>query len=208
MNDRQRPPGPDPRSAVPPRPPARVFWIRRVVVLGLPLLLVVALVVWLTGRGGDADPVAGPQATAPVPAPPPEDEDDAGVADCVPAELALAVAPGAEAFPAGVEPTFQVSVTNAGTEPCLVDTGDGQREVLVTSGDDRVWSSRDCAPVEADARTLLLAGGQSDVTQMAWPRVRSAEGCPGELPSPGAGTYAVTMSVGGATSAAAVFGLG
>lgn len=209
MNDRTTPPGRGPRPARPapaPRPPARVFWIRRLVVLGLPLLLIVALAVWWTGRGADAaegEPT-GPAAASPTPSPTPEP----GVAECAPAQLALAVVPGAETFPDGVDPTFEVTVTNSGTEPCLVDAGDGQREIVITSGDDRVWSSRDCLPADVDERTLLLAGGQSDATQLGWPRERSAEGCAQDLPAPGAGTYSVTVTVGGATSQGAVFGLG
>ncbi|GIG40842.1 hypothetical protein [Cellulomonas phragmiteti] len=185
-----------------------MFWIRRLVVLGLPLLLVVALAVWWAGSGGDAE--AGPDVTTTEPAPDPSPTSGAepGVADCAPEAIALAVAPGAEAFPAGVDPTFEVTVTNSGTEPCLVDVGDAHREVVITSGDDRVWSSLDCAPADAPARTLLLVGGQSDATQLGWARLRSAPGCGGGLPEPGDGTYSVTVAVAGATSSPAVFGLG
>lgn len=207
MNDRTAGPGRGPRPVrrtPPPRPPARVFWIRRFVVLGLPLLLVVALVVWWTGRGGEAAAdTPTPEATAtPTPTP------TTGVADCAPAQLALTIAAGAESFADGVDPGFEITVANNGTEPCLVDAGDAQREVVVTSGEDRVWSSLDCAPADAPARTLLLAGGQSDVTQLTWARERSAPGCAGGLPAPAAGTYSATVAMGGATSAPAVFGLG
>ncbi|SFK15259.1 hypothetical protein [Cellulomonas sp. KH9] len=208
MNDRTPPAARAPRPVPPPRPPARVFWIRRFVVLGLPVLLIVLLVVWLTGRGGDGEPGAAPSPEAPqvTPSTPPVDEP--GVGDCTPEQLVLAITPGAETFPAAVDPTFEVGVTNSGAEPCLVDVGDAQREVLITSGDDRVWSSRDCAAEDAAPRTLLLAGGQSDVTQLVWPRERSAAGCAGGLPDPGAGTYSVTLTAAGATSPPAVFGLG
>ncbi|MCC2322437.1 hypothetical protein [Cellulomonas xiejunii] len=210
MNDRTPPAGRGPRPArpaPPPRPPVHVFWIRRFVVLGLPLLLIIALVVWWSGRGADAAPQDAPTvAAAPTPTPTPTAE--AGVPDCAPTQLALAVTPTAETFPAGVEPTFEVTVTNSGPEPCLVDAGDAQREVVITSGQDRVWSSVDCVPADADARTLLLAGEQADATQLVWPRVRSAPGCAGDLPTPGAGTYSVTVTVGGAASPPAVFGLG
>ncbi|ADG73476.1 conserved hypothetical protein [Cellulomonas flavigena DSM 20109] len=209
MNDRTPPRARAARPVRPaPRPPARVFWIRRFVVLGLPLLLVVALVVWWTGRGQDAAAQGDPSPTAEQAAPTPTPTSQVGVADCVPSQLALAVVPDGESFADGVAPTFEISLTNSGSEPCLVEAGDAAREVVVTSGDDRVWSSRDCVPEDADARTLLLAGGQSDVTQLAWPRERSAAGCPGDLPAPGDGTYSVTVSAGGATSPAAVFGLG
>ncbi len=202
---------------VPQRLPARVYWVRRFVVLGLPLIAVVLLVVWLTGRGGE-EPTAGASPSTAAEAPGDAaageesaegaDADGAGPAACAPGQLALAITPGAETFPGDVEPTFTVSITNAGDEPCLVDADERSREVVVTSGSDRVWSSRDCQPAEAEPLTLLLAGGQVDERPFTWPRVRSAEGCPDDLPDPGEGTYSATFSVGGATAPAAVFGLG
>ncbi|MFS0705990.1 hypothetical protein AB6N23_15875 [Cellulomonas sp. 179-A 9B4 NHS] len=205
---------------VPQRLPARVYWVRRFVVLGLPLIAVVLLVVWLTGRGGD-EPTAGTSPSTAAVAPGDAAADDAaeepaggsdaeggGPAACAPGQLALAITPGAETFPGDVEPTFTVSITNAGDEPCLVDADERSREVVVTSGSDRVWSSRDCQPAEVEPLTLLLAGGQVDERPFTWPRSRSAEGCPGDLPDPGDGTYSATFSVGGATAPAAVFGLG
>ncbi|QCB94669.1 hypothetical protein [Cellulomonas shaoxiangyii] len=197
---------------VPQRLPARVYWVRRFVVLGLPLLLVVLLVVWLTGRGdGEAAAATSPTAAAPADAPAdqePADEDpDGSVPACAPEQLALAITPGAETFPGDVEPTFTVSITNSGDEPCLVDADERSREVVVTSGSDRIWSSRDCLPAEVEKLTLLLAGGQVDERAMTWSRERSAEGCPGDLPEPGDGTYSAAFTVGGASAPAAVFGL-
>ncbi|WP_155378473.1 hypothetical protein [Cellulomonas sp. JZ18] len=156
--------------------------------------------------GGAAEEPAADEPAAEEPAG--EQEPEGGVAPCTPAQLGVAITPGAETFPEDVEPTFTVSITNAGDEPCLVDADDASREVLVTSGSDRIWSSRDCLPAEVEPLTLLLAGGQVDERVLTWPRVRSAEGCPGGLPEPGEGTYSATVAVGGATSAAAVFGLG
>ena len=202
------------RAAHPPRgprrPPPHVFWIRRLVVLGLPLLVVVLLVVWLLNRGdgAGAEPQAEPTPPAATPTPEPEPTAPGGVTTCDPAAVALTIAPGGEEFGAGVDPTFEVTVTNAGTAPCLVDAGDAHQEVVITSGDDRVWSSLDCAGEGAATRTLLLPGGESDVSQLTWTRVRSAAGCPGGLPAPGAGTYSVTVGLAGVTSPAAVFGLG
>lgn len=226
MNDRKRPaggagpvrPGGTRPGAgrggrpVPPRPPAHVFWVRRLVVLGLPLVAVVLLVVWLTGRGG-GDPSAAqdPQTQAspsPDASPSSAPADADGPTDCTAEQLVVAITPAGEAFAADVEPSFEVSLGNSGSTECLVDAGDAVREVVVTSGDDRVWSSLDCVPADAPTRTLLLAPGGEDVTTLAWPRIRSAAGCPADLPSPGEGTYSATVAVGGVTSAPAVFGLG
>jgi len=206
--------------------PARVYWVRRTIVLGLPLL-VVALVVWvLVGRGaagasadGELPPAsetspAGTDATTPAGdegADAGEEQDDASSdqpANCAPEVLALAITATAESFPAGVSPTFAVSITNTGSEPCLVDAGEAQREVVITSGVDRVWSSRDCVAAGTEERTLLLGGGVVDETPLVWNRERSAQGCPAGQPEPGAGTYSAAFTLAGATATPAVFGLG
>ncbi len=198
------------------RLPARVYWVRRLVVLGVPLLLIVLVVWWAAGRGGSddaTDPVAETTSTAPVapadePGPSETPASDDGVADCAPAGLALAMTADAESFAAGVSPTFTVSITNTGTDPCLVDAGEAQREIVITSGTDRIWSNRDCIVPGTESRTLLLAGGGNDTTSFAWNRVRSAEGCPQGLPAPGAGTYSAQLNLAGASAPPVVFGLG
>lgn len=212
------------------RLPARVYWVRRAVVIGVPVLLI-ALVVGLAhpwvGRAADraaarssasapstttaapttaAPPAAAPAATTPpAPAPTPTQSLRGGVGDCQASQLALGVTPDAVDVAAGVSPTFTVTIKNTGTAPCLVDAGDAYRELLVTSGADRVWSSKDCVAANASRRTLLLAAGQADTTQVPWNRVRSAAGCPGGQPRPGTGTYQATVNLAGATGGPAVF---
>lgn len=191
------------------RLPARVYWVRRFVVLGIPLI-VIAVVVWLfVGRGSDEDPTGQASTTTEVePEPSQTSTDTDGVTDCAPAVLALAMTADAASFPPGVGATFTVTITNTGEEPCLVDAGEAQREIVITSGSDRVWSNRDCIAPGTENRTLLLAGGQTDATPFAWNRIRSAEGCPADLPVPGAGTYSAQLNLAGVSAPASVFGLG
>lgn len=202
-----------------PRPvrrlPARVYWVRRLVVLGLPLLLVGILVGWLVGRGGGTPVATGSPTSTPTgsaPATPTDagttDAPDGGVEDCADPALTVAIEPTAAAFGAGEEPTFEVTLTNTGADPCLVDAGEAARTIVVTSGDDRVWSNRDCLGEDVPERTLLLTGDQSDVTTFTWTRVRSAEGCPDGLPEPGAGSYAIGLEVQDVEAPGATFGLG
>ena len=207
------------------RLPARVYWVRRAVVLGVPLLLVVVLLVvahpWssraadraggLPAGTGTAAPTgtvahaAATTAAAPAATPSPTPSLRDGVGECQAAQLALGLTPAAVDVAAGVSPTFTITIKNTGAAPCLVDAGDAYREVVISSGADRVWSSKDCVPANASRRTLLLAGGQSDTTQLPWNRVRSAAGCPGGLSKPGAGTYQATVNLAGATGGPAVF---
>ncbi|KQY46128.1 hypothetical protein [Cellulomonas sp. Root137] len=198
------------------RLPARVYWVRRLVVLGVVIALLallgllVAFVVRLfSGSGSPDDPAAAPTTSAASePEPSQTPTDDAGVAGCAPAVLSMAMTPDAVSFAAGVSATFTVSITNTGTEACLLDAGEVHREILVTSGSDRVWSSRDCIVPGTEKRVLLLPAGGNDTTSFAWNRIRSAEGCPQGLPAPGAGTYSAQLTLAGTGAPPAVFGLG
>ena len=185
--------------------------MRRFVVLGIPLLLI-ALVVWLVaGRGGPGDTPAAASTGTPSAEPTPSDTPTSGtggVPDCSADHLALSVVAAAESFPAGVSPAFEVTITNTGTEPCLVDAGEAHREIVITSGADRIWSNRDCVATGSETRALLLPAAGADAQQLAWNRIRSAEGCPDELPAPAAGTYSMAFSLAGASAPAVVFGLG
>jgi hypothetical protein len=187
-------------------------------VLGIPLLLIALLVVWLVNRGAAATPgpttsptatrtsaptpsATGTPAAAAAPA-------NGGVASCVAPALTVGIAPDAPSVPAGSTPTFTVTINNVGNTPCVVDAGELQREVVIVSGNDRVWSSKDCAPAASPKRTLLLGPGMTDTSHVAWNRVRSAPGCPGNLPAPRAGTYQVTVALAGTSSGPTVFQLG
>jgi hypothetical protein len=130
------------------------------------------------------------------------------VADCVAPALTVGVTPDAASVPAGSSPTFTVTINNVGNTPCVVDAGELQREVVVVSGNDRVWSSKDCAPANSPARTLLLTPGMTDTSHIAWNRVRSAPGCPGNLPAPRPGTYQASVALAGTSSGPVVFQLG
>jgi hypothetical protein len=208
------------------RLPASVYWRRRFVVLGIPLILVVVLVFWLVNRsGGPSEAVSGGGTTTPAVTPTPTHASSAsapaasapptsappangGIADCAPPTLTVAIAPDAASVPAGSAATFTVTIKNAGNTPCVVDAGELKREVVIVSGNDRIWSSKDCAPANSPARQLLLSPGMSDVSHIAWNRVRSAQGCPGGLPAPNAGTYQATVALAGTSSGPTVFQLG
>ncbi len=181
------------------RPP-RVYWIRRVVVLLLFLAVVAAVVVlgslavrFVSGLGGeDAAAATVPSESPTTPAGPD------GPAACGPTDLELGLAADATSYPAEATPAFTLSVTNVGASSCTFDASAANREVVVTSGSDRIWSSADCRGETAE-ELLLLAAGAGSPTTVAWDRQRSAEGCPSDLPAPRPGTYQATATVAGVT---------
>lgn len=194
--------------------PARVYWIRRAVVLGALLVVLILLVSALTrcGGGGTGE-VASPvtdEAGADVPAATStEVEPGSGSSRaCEAADLTLVVTADSPTYPEGAMPAFSVTITNTSDSSCTVDAGEASLELLVTSGADRIWSSLDCAG-DADERMLLLpAGGSDGPTTVAWQRVRSDVACSEGLADPRAGTYHVVARLGGAESQEATFDLG
>ncbi|WP_282947375.1 hypothetical protein [Cellulomonas endometrii] len=188
--------------------PARVYWVRRGVVLVLLAAVVLLLVLGLralTG-GGDANadtPDPDPAPTQQTPAP--EESEDAGTPACDPAALTVELAADAATYPEGAQPLFTVRLTNTGEAACLVDAGDAQRQLLITSGSDRIWASTDCAAGEP--LQLLLGPGQADERQVQWDRVRSVEGCAAGQSSALSGTYQAVLTLAGVSTEPVVFGL-
>lgn len=203
---------PAPRPA--PRPSPAVYRRRRIVVLGIPVL-VVLLVVWLVaGRGSADEPTAAPSTTSakattkakPTRTSTPTPTSTTGVPDCT--DLELKVSADDASYAAGQNPKLTTTITNTGKVACLVDAGTDEAALVITSGDDRVWSSQDCASEASAYRPLLLSAGESVKDAVTWKRVRSAEKCPKGLAAPKSGTYAATYSLAGVNAAPEVFTLG
>lgn len=190
-----------------PQPP-QVYWTRRLVVLGAIVVVLVLLWAVLAG-GGAADAASEPDTQA---ATGDNTEGDGteqttqAPATCTAVDLKLQVATDAGTYPAGAQPVLAVTITNIGTADCTVDAGDASREVLITSGSDRIWSSLDCAGEGAE-RLLLLPAGAQDTTGVTWTRVRSVPGCTAGLTEPRAGTYNAVVTLLGVESEPAVFQL-
>jgi hypothetical protein len=79
----------------------------------------------------------------------------------------------------------------------------------VTSGADRIFSSKDC---QADSEDLVktVAPGASETANFPWARNRTLEGCEPIEAKPGAGGayYIFTAKLGSRASPKAVFQLG
>lgn len=191
-----------------PNPP-RVYWFRRfVVVVGLVVVLgALSAIIWAIGfrDGGTAATATGLAAGTTPAATSPSDDGAVIPVDCAPADLELTLASDAEQYPEGANPVLQGFVTNTGSNPCTVDAGDAAREVVISSGTDRIWSTKDCATVDTASRQLLLAPGARDPFEIEWSRIRSADGCPVDLPAPRAGTYQVNATLLGATATPVAF---
>lgn len=206
MNTVLRPVGPE---------PARVYWTRRLLVIVA--LVVAATLVWTlvqsAGTPSNAKAGASPTAedkaaTAPddADATKTETEDATGAAAACAAEnLKLTLVAAKNSYPSGAEPSFAVTVENTGEAGCTVDVGEASRELLITSGKDRIWSSLDCDAGEDASRNLLLGAGKSDSHDASWGRIRSDKKCSEGLPTPRPGTYKAQVKLNGAKSELATF---
>jgi hypothetical protein len=112
------------------------------------------------------------------------------------------------AYGPGENPMLTLKLTNGGTMPCEINIGTSQMEFLVTSGPDRIFSSRDCQAVSEDL-VKVIAPGASETANFPWPRNRSVEGCQPVESKPGGGGayYIFTAKLGSRASPKAVFQL-
>ena len=211
------------------KPSAAVFRRRRLFAGGA-LLLVIALVVSgfaLAGafKGGSrqasstqpsstdpasANPAASatPSASASATAPATPSPTASATATCNQNLVTVTASTDKPAYGPGENPMLTLKVTNGGKVPCEVNIGTSQMEFLVTSGSDRIFSSKDCQASSEDL-VKVIAPGASETANFPWSRNRSAEGCKAVAAAPGGGGayYIFTAKLGSRASPKAVFQL-
>ena len=151
-----------------------------------------------TAAAPDATPSAAPSST-PTPTPTPT---------CNQNLVTVSASTDKAAYGPDENPLFSLKVTNGGTMPCEVNIGTSQMEFLVTSGADRIFSSKDCQATSEDL-VKTIAPGASETANFPWPRNRTLEGCQPIEAKPGAGGayYIFTAKLGSRASPKAVFQL-
>jgi hypothetical protein len=190
------------RNPVGPQP-STVYWRRRlVVVLGLvAVIVVIALIAFRPGPDKPASSAADTKPSSSATA----DSSSAGAgpdAEC--AEGVVEVEPITDAGDYGPEqqPLLSLSITNTGTAACTFNAGSDVQEYVITSGDEKIWSSKDCqsAPV-ADPR-VLEPGAALTTTPFPWDRTRSStDTCAPEAQRPsvtaGGASYHLEVTING-----------
>jgi hypothetical protein len=157
------------------------------------------------GASASADPSgqASPSASAPGPTPTPS-----GTPSCNQNLVTVSASTDKAAYGPEENPMLTLKVTNGGTVACEVNIGTSQMEFLVTSGADRIFSSKDCQAKSEDL-VKTLAPGASETANFPWSRNRTVEGCqPVEAKPGGGGAYYIfTAKLGSKASPKAVFQL-
>ncbi|WP_133831292.1 hypothetical protein [Arthrobacter sp. AG258] len=207
------------------RKPSPAVYRRRRLAAGGALLLVIALVLGglaLAGafKGGSqqasstqpstADPAASrtPSATASATPSATPSPTAAATPTCNQNLVTVTASTDKAAYGPGENPMLTLKVTNGGTVPCEVNIGTSQMEFLVTSGSDRIFSSKDCQASSEDLEKVI-APGASETANFPWGRNRSADGCKPVSAAPGGGGayYIFTAKLGSRASPKAVFQL-
>jgi hypothetical protein len=203
------------RNPVGPQPPS-VYWRRRLLLL-LGLIAVIVIIVLIIVRPGstpDAKPTDSPKpsSTSAGPSPTPTFSSAAGGEACNPAQVSLTAVTDSNSYNAGVNPQISMTILNAGSAPCTFDVGTGAQEYIITSGTDRIWSSKDCQTGQTSTPQVLQPGVPLSTTPFAWDRTRSStDTCTGSRPAAVAGpdgpTYRLQVKLGSIESETVAFRL-
>ena len=194
------------RTPVGPQP-SKVYWRRRLLVV-LGLAAVIIIIILIVNRPGNDTPV--PAATDSTTAPPVTAETDppadpGATVACDPTRVTVEPTTDAVSYEAGTNPVLSFSLKSTMTSPCTISAGSDLQEFVITSGADRIWSSRDCQTGQEAATATLLPGVPLAGSSVTWDRARSAtDTCETERPQVAAGgaTYNLEVNVGDVTSIA------
>ncbi len=157
--------------------------------------------------GSTADPAAPPSTVST-----PEAENPAikpgtpASAVCNEAGIKVSGTSDKTVYAPGEDPILTLRVTNTGEAPCDINVGTSQMEFKITSGDDAIFNSKDCA-VDPSNLVKNLKPGASETANFTWKRNRSAEGCPSVAAIPGGGgaTYVFVATLGKWSSDKVIF---
>lgn len=166
------------RSPVGPQPP-KVYWRRRLLV-GLGVLVVIIVVILIATRPGSSPTGATGKipstnsASPKVSVPPSAPAAAAGGTACVPARIKLEAVADKATYGAEEKPMISMKITNTGTTDCSINLGSTQQELIITSGTEKIWDSKDCQTAPVDTPTTLKAGESIPTPAIAWDRTRSS----------------------------------
>jgi hypothetical protein len=185
------------RTPVGPQP-NKVYWRRRLVVL-IGVLAVILIIVLIVVRPGGGKPTAAntntPHTTA-VKAP-----------ACVPADVKVVAVTDALSYAPGVDPQLSLTITNTGSADCSFQDGSDKQVYEITSGTEKIWSSKDCQSGAEPATTTLKPNTAVKSTPFAWDRTRSNPADCSATNAPqviaGGASYHLTVTVNGISSSKA-----
>jgi hypothetical protein len=183
-------------SPIGPQPP-RVYWIRRALVLGLPLVLIIVIAVSCSG-GGSKSPSASSGGS-----PSSSGGSQSAGGPCTPSDLTAALTTSATTYDAGQQPIFTGLITNTSAGACKLTVSPSDETWTVTSGADEFWTTGGC-PRSKVATTKTLKAGASRQVSITWDGHRLLPGCTrGDAAEPG--TYHLRAKLDGVSAQQVIF---
>ncbi|WP_019201020.1 BsuPI-related putative proteinase inhibitor [Tsukamurella sp. 1534] len=125
---------------------------------------------------------------------------------CPDDNISVVVAADKPTYAVGEQPTFEATVTNAGSSPCARDIGTGQQQLIVLTldGSKQLWSNFDCT-FQPGIKNEVLQPGQQLRYKLQWAGTTSAPGCQAQRVPVAAGAYQVVAQFGSKRSAPVTF---
>jgi hypothetical protein len=91
-----------------------------------------------------------------------------------------------DTYASGEEPRITLTLVNLGEQTCTVNVGPDAMQIIIMSGEDRIFSTADC---EEGDRNEELEQGRPLILTFDWDRSRSWEDCRDTDRNAGSGTY-------------------
>jgi hypothetical protein len=184
------------------RQPNSVYWRRRLAVLG-GLVVIIVIIILIAARPGSGKPTAGNTNTNT----PTNHTTVAKAPACNPADVQVIAVTDAASYAAGVDPMLSLKITNTGPAACSFKDGSDVQDYEITSGTDKIWSSKDCQTGAEPLTTVLKPSKSVSSTPFAWKRTRSNPSDCTATNAPqvvaGGASYHLTVIVNGVHSSAA-----
>lgn len=179
--------------------PARVYWVRRLLVLGVPLALVVVLARALGGSADGKDPDQAAQVAAQVPgestaptqgptaAPKPKKNGKKGKKGKPPKPVLaepqgtcaaddIVATPDVTRIPGGSRVDININLRTRESEACTWRVSPNTFTVTITSGSDHIWSSRECRG-SIKSQDVVVRQAVDAPVSVSWHARRSDEDC-------------------------------
>jgi hypothetical protein len=102
------------------------------------------------------------------------------------------------------KPMISMTITNTGPASCTINLGTTQQELIITSGTEQIWDSKECQTSPVDTLYTLKAGVAVPTTPITWDRTRSSTSTCSDNNRPavaaGGASYHLSVKVGAITS--------
>lgn len=191
--------------------PEKVYWRRRLIV-GLGLLAVILVIVLIVVKPGSSTPAGSttptstPTAESSTAATPAPTTSAAPVAEgeCDPANVQVTAVTDATTYGTDTNPKLSLSIVNGGSAACEFSAGSDVQEYQISSGEELIWSSKDCQEAPVAAVVTLEPAKPMTAAPIDWNRTRSdPDACEGdrEKVTAGGASYHLKVIVNGIESA-------